>query len=76
VYSRQENYATVLVTPAKNVAERVKYICMFKPRYKMAHKLRYNFVVSVASAKDFVVAVLIPVSVYNGRCYPRGAITQ
>jgi len=57
-----KNDATVLVTFAKNVAERVKCICLFKPRCKVAHKPHYSFVVSGAFAKDYIVTVLIPVS--------------
>jgi hypothetical protein len=57
-----KNDASVLVTFAKNVAERVKCICLFKPRCKMAHKPHYSFVVSVAFPNDYIVMVLIPVS--------------
>jgi len=57
-----KNDATVLVTFVKNVAEKAKRFYLFKPRYKMAHKPRYSFVVSVASGKDYIVTVLITVA--------------
>jgi hypothetical protein len=62
-----KNDATVPVTFVKNAAETGKCICLFKQRY--------SFVVSVASAKDYIEMVLIPVS-GKGNCYPCAAIIQ
>jgi hypothetical protein len=63
--------ATVPVTLVMNVAETDK----FRLRYTMAHKPRYSFDVSVASATDYILTVLVPVS-GKGSCYSCGAINN